>query len=86
MTPAAVIKATICAVFGTWCGQALEVARCESHFDVHARNGQYLGLFQMGARERARYGHGWTAGIQARAAFRYFVDSGRDWSPWTCRP
>ena len=31
-------------------------------------------------------GHGHTADMQARAAFRYFVYSGRDWSPWSCRP
>lgn len=50
-----------------------------------AQNGQYLGTFQMGAYERATYGHGANVYEQARAAYRYFVASGRDWSPWTCR-
>lgn len=78
----------ICHVFGPYCSQALAVTRCESG---HARtpravNGQYLGMFQMGSYARARYGHGPTPIEQARAAYRYFVDSGRDWSPWSCKP
>lgn len=76
----------ICAVFGKYCGQALRVATCESGLTEWARNGQYLGLFQMGSYARARYGHAWNPWTQARAAFRYFVDSGRDWSPWACKP
>ena len=42
----------ICHVFGSYCGEALRVARCESGYSVNAQNGQYLGLFQMGI-ERA---------------------------------
>jgi hypothetical protein len=38
----------------------------------------------MGAYARARYGHGSTPMAQARAAYRYYVKSGRDWSPWSC--
>ncbi len=66
--------------------QAIRVAACESGFNTHAVNGQYLGIFQMGSYERATYGHGRTARVQARAAHRYFVASGRDWSPWACKP
>lgn len=66
--------------------QAIRVARCESGFNPRAANGQYLGIFQMGASERATYGHGPGAHKQARAAHRYFVASGRDWSPWACKP
>lgn len=76
----------ICVTFGSYCSQALRVARCESGFNIWARNGQYLGLFQMGSHERATYGHGYNAWAQARAAYRYFVASGRDWSPWQCKP
>jgi hypothetical protein len=76
----------ICRVFGSYCQQAISVARCESGLSVNASNGQYLGLFQMGSYARARYGHGSTAMAQARAAYRYFVDSGKDWSPWSCKP
>lgn len=73
-------------VFGEYAGEALKVVECESGGSTRAHNGQYLGLFQMGSSERARYGHGETPLEQARAAYRYFVTSGRDWSPWQCRP
>jgi hypothetical protein len=76
----------ICATFGRYCSQAIRVASCESHLSIWARNGQYLGLFQMGAYARARYGHAWNAWAQARAAYQYFRDSGYSWGPWACRP
>ena len=76
----------ICTVFGSYCGQAIQVARCESGLTTTAQNGQYLGLFQMGSSERRLFGHGATAIEQVRAAHRYFVASGRDWSPWSCKP
>jgi hypothetical protein len=38
----------------------------------------------MGSYERSLFGHGSTAHDQALAAHRYFVRSGRDWSPWGC--
>ena len=78
--------AVICQVFGPYCAQALRVARCESGLQTWARNGQYLGLFQMGSLARAKYGHGPDAWTQARAAYRYFRDSGFSWGPWTCKP
>lgn len=77
--------AAICAVFGDDCREAVAVAWCESHLSTNARNGQYLGMFQMGSFERRLFGHGDTAHAQAVAAHRYFVRSGRDWSPWSCR-
>jgi hypothetical protein len=75
-------------VFGSYASQAIRVASCETGgtFDTNARNGQYLGLFQMGSYERATYGHSATALGQAKAAYRYFVASGKDWSPWSCKP
>jgi hypothetical protein len=76
----------ICHVFRSYCGQALRVARCESGYSVNAQNGQYLGLFQMGSSERRLFGHGESALEQAQAAYRYFVRSGRDWSPGSCKP
>lgn len=79
-------KRAICDVFGGYCAQALDVAWCESRLQPDARNGQYRGLFQMGARERELFGHGPSAYAQSRAAHRYFVFSGRDWSPWSCKP
>jgi hypothetical protein len=77
---------TICRIFGPDCTAAVRVARCESGLRTDAVNGQYLGLFQMGWNERRLFGHGPTAEAQARAALRYFIVSGRDWSPWSCRP
>ncbi len=79
-------RVAICDVFGPYCTQAVAVAWCESRLQTTARNGQYLGLFQMGERERDIFGHGPNAREQALAAHRYFVVSGRDWSPWSCKP
>jgi Lysozyme like domain len=78
-------RKAICAAFADDCRAAIAVAWCESHLQTEARNGQYLGLFQMGSYERRLFGHGPTAHDQAVAAHRYFVSSGRDWSPWSCR-
>lgn len=79
-------ETAICSVFGVYCSQALRVAWCEGKYDTSAKNGQYLGTFQMGDHERATYGHGDTVLAQAQAAYRYFVASGKDWSPWECKP
>ena len=79
-------KVIICKVFKEHCREALAVSWCESKWYVWAGNGQYLGLFQMGNYARSKYGHGSGAWKQARAAYRYFVDSGKDWSPWSCKP
>lgn len=75
-------------VFGPYGDQAVRVSSCETGgtFHVGAQNGQYLGLFQMGEFARSTYGHSGTPIGQARAAYRYFVASGRDWSPWSCKP
>jgi hypothetical protein len=78
-------RAAICTVFGSHCQEALAIAWCESRLSTTAQNGQYLGLFQMGSYERRLFGHGRNARDQAVAAHRYFVRSGRDWSPWGCR-
>ena len=79
-------RVAICHVFRRYCQQAVAVAWCESHLLTTAQNGQYRGLFQMGSTERRLFGHGRTAQQQAIAAHKYFVDSGRDWSPWSCKP
>ena len=79
-------RGAICDVFGRYCRQAVSVAWCESRLTTTAQNGQYLGLFQMGSYERRLFGHGPTAMDQAEAAHAYFVRSGRDWSPWSCKP
>ena len=78
-------RAAICTAFGSYCQEALAIAWCESRLSTNAQNGQYLGLFQMGSHERRLFGHGQSARVQAVAAHRYFVRSGRDWSPWACR-
>lgn len=67
-------------VFGSAGNKAVAVSWCESRHQTTATNGQYRGLFQMGSRERARFGHGPDALTQIRAAYAYFILSG--WSPW----
>lgn len=64
--------------------EAFDVIACETGgaYNTNAVNGQYLGLFQMGSYARARFGHGSSAMVQARAAHRYWLVSG--WSPWSC--
>lgn len=52
-----------------------------------ARNGQYVGIFQMGFHERRA--HGWyRRGSSARAQVlsAYSLYRSRGWQPWTCRP
>lgn len=86
------------AIVGAWCGrdslaricprgwEAIRVAKCEAgrSMSPHARNGQFLGMFQMGWWARSRFGHGVDPWSQARAAHRYWLVSG--WAPWECRP
>jgi hypothetical protein len=79
-------RQAICGVFRDSCQDAVDVEWCESGLQTSAHNGQYLGLFQMGAAARERFGHGPTAWEQATAAYRYYVYSGRNWSPWSCKP
>lgn len=84
-------KLAICAVFGPYCGQALAVSYCETGgtYWPGATNGQYVNIFQMGYSERRTYGWhiaGSPPYVAAKAAWRYFVASGRDWSPWSCKP
>lgn len=72
----------ICVVFGPDCSKAISVARCESGFSTTARNGQYLGIFQMGNYARALCGHSADALGQALSAHCLFRKSG--WAPWEC--
>lgn len=76
------IEEMIREVFGDQGDKAVEVAFCESTMRTHAKRGQYLGLFQMGANERADYGHGPDAPAQIQAAYALFQDRG--WQPWAC--
>lgn len=69
-------------VFGTEGDKAVAVARCESTLRTQAKKGQFMGLFQMGANERADYGDGPDALAQVQAAHALFLDRG--WQPWTC--
>jgi hypothetical protein len=80
------VTSAICAVFGNRCSEAIAVARCESTLNTGATNGQYEGLFQMGSNERSIYGGGSDVYSQVKSAYNYFVNSGSDWSPWSCKP
>ena len=79
----------ILAVFGRYGWQAVNVAKCETGgtFNVYARNGQYVGLFQVSDHWRRTVpGFGFTPLAQARHAYRVFRATGYSWSHWTCRP
>lgn len=52
----------------------------ESDFNPNARNGIYLGLFQMDGDFRATYGYGPSVKEQTLAAWRGF--QARGWQPW----
>ena len=75
-------KQAILDAFGPKDGpRAIRVSKCESKLDVNAKQGRYVGLFQMGAWERRKFGHGPDAESQALAAFRYYRAAG--WGPWS---
>ena len=81
---------------------AWKIAKCESTANAAsaysrkhgkgrwAKNGQYIGIFQMGTGERKTYGWysvGAPAIVQAAAARR--LHKARGWSPWSpygCKP
>lgn len=82
-----------------WQGnEAIRVAKCESgkYWDLGIPwkavgpkdefGNPRLSMFQMGTQERKDYGHGPDPWSQAFAAHRYYIYSGRDWSPWSCKP
>lgn len=83
-----VIEPIIRKVFGAYGSQALSVTGCETgyKYNTNAENGQYKDLFQMGDHERATYGDARDVLGATQAAYRYFVASGKDWSPWECKP
>jgi hypothetical protein len=72
--------------FGRAWKEAAIVSWKEGTWHWWASNGCYQGTFQMGCGERRRWGHTNTLAGQAAAAARYWRDSGRDWSPWQCKP
>ena len=84
------IPEMIKAVFGSRAGEALRVARCESRYDPNARNGSYVGVFQIHRRT-----HAWRIEkvggkdlydplTNVRVAHALMKDKG--WGPWTCSP
>lgn len=86
------VPAIIRCVFGPVGDAAVSVAACESGLNPAARGprDEYgnprQGLFQFGTWERRTFGYGPDAWSQSRGALRYFNASGRDWSPWECKP
>lgn len=73
----------ICRIFpNNACHKAINIAYCESTLNPHATNGEYRGIFQLGAPERRRYGHGRTTWKQTRAAYAYYKNAG--FNPWSC--
>ncbi|MGQ0680665.1 MAG: hypothetical protein ACT4OM_13615 [Actinomycetota bacterium] len=76
------VEDLIRSVFGIHGDKAVQVARCESELETTARNGSFLGLFQLGDDERVAFGHGQDALTQIKAAYDLFLSRG--WQPWTC--
>lgn len=73
--------------FGPYADEAIRVATCESELKPWARNGQYLGLFQVSEHWRRTVpGFGSSALAQARHAYRVFRLTGSTWAHWTCKP
>lgn len=69
--------------------QALRVAYCESGPSLWpwARNGQYLGTWQMGEWARAyvaQFGAPWSWGIWAQSRSASKLQSKLGWSQWSC--
>lgn len=78
-------------VYGVSRRELVEVSYCESRWLPSARNGGYLGLFQLGAGFRSRSPFFAVAGldpfspyVNALAAARVVARDG--WSEWACRP
>jgi hypothetical protein len=81
------VKRAICKAFGARCAEAIRVSWCESHWHTTARNGRYLGLFQVSDHWRRTVpGWGPTPLEQARHAHRVFVLTGSTWRHWECKP
>lgn len=74
----------VCRVFVGQCKQAVNVAWCESRLNPRARNGSYVGVFQLGEHERKAYGHGRSVWAQSIGAL--LLHAARGWQPWSCRP
>ena len=70
--------------FGRHWKEAAIVSWGEGSWHADAENGQYLGTFQMGSKERRTYGHSSTLAGQVKAAARYWRVAG--WGPWECKP
>lgn len=68
-------------------GQAMRVARCESTLNRFAENGQYRGLFQLGAHHYWRLGGlPYSHAYANAAAAAQIVQEDGGWGQWECRP
>lgn len=65
--------------------EAWNVSGCESGHSIWAKNGQYLGLFQVSSQwRRVIPGFAMNPWAQARHAFKVFTRTGWAWGPWSC--
>ena len=87
------IEAAICAVFGTYCRDALAVAACESGPDYWAEpadNPNHRGAFQISYVHAGRFADkGWDWGtdgldILKNATIAFEIWSVQGWKPWSC--
>ena len=80
------------AVFGSYAGQALAVAACESGYNPNAVNPSSgaSGVFQFLASTWATTSYAgysrFNAWANVNAAHQVFVRDGYSWREWTCQP
>jgi hypothetical protein len=88
------VEAIITAEFGPVAPEAIRVARCESGLNPNARNGQFRGLYQIGAMHAAQWeavtgADFWSTWmdptLNARFARWLYGQSG-SWAAWSCKP
>lgn len=84
------VEDAIATYFGDIYDSAIGVAQCESGLDPYATNGQFRGLFQIGAMHQglaAELGYSWDQMydpyVNSHVARALYNGSG--WQPWSCR-
>lgn len=79
--PAPTNEQIVRAVFHEEPDKAVDIFTCESGLRTTAKNGQHLGIAQMGQEERERFGHAEDAQTQVEAAKDYY-DVAQGFGPW----
>ncbi len=88
------VRSTITQVFGTYAGEALQVAQCESGLNPDAANPSgATGLFQImpatwngTSFQPYTWAKATNAGLNTQVAFSLFSKDGYQWRQWGCKP